>query len=68
MSKCQHEIEAVKRIRERHPNIPQRTLAYKITNPTFSFAEYVDRDDSYRIAASFATNYNRIRRIDGSIK
>ena len=77
--KCQHEIDAVKRIRERHSNVPQRTLASRIiscrgsTSRRFTYEPSFNRsdfDDCRRISynTSYATIYNRIRRIDGSIK
>lgn len=66
MSKNTIEIAAVERIRERNPGIGQRTLTRYITTMDFRMGT-LDFDDSARIYADYATVYNRIRRIDGSI-
>jgi hypothetical protein len=55
----------VKRIRERNPMLAQRTLARLIT--TSMLVDLEDFDDCCRIKSGFATTYNRIRRVDGSI-
>lgn len=62
----QFEIDATKRIRERNPDVPQRTLARKIVDQLFA-DDSEDKTDACRIFATYATTYNRIRRIDGSI-
>lgn len=69
MSKNTVEIEAVERIRERNPMIPQRTLARKIDEADFEMGT-LDHVDSFRVSprTPLPTIYNRIRRIDGSIK
>lgn len=70
--KNQVEIDAVARIRERNPHVPQRTLARQMMHPRFycynGILCEVDVEDCFRAGDNYATIYNRIRRIDGSIK
>jgi len=72
------EIEAIKGIRTRHQFQPQRKLARMIVRAvgTRNSSTYIHEFDQFDMdcvrrigfGASFATTYNRIRRIDGSIK
>jgi hypothetical protein len=66
MSKNTTEIAAVKRIRDRNPGVKQRSLTRHIVSMDFRVGS-LDFDDAARIYADYATVYNRIRRIDGSI-
>lgn len=82
MSKCLYEIEAVQRIRLAYPNTGQRTLARLIVEQQHPERQTVCHhwprmrvitqeviNDCIRLhRCSYATIYNRIRRIDGSIK
>jgi hypothetical protein len=63
------QIEAIQRIRSEYPDMPQRTLARMITMTICpSLVPKSIREDIFRLNKIFSTNYNRIRRIDGSIR
>ena len=64
----QDELDAIRNIRNRHPDIPARTLARRITRSDYTLDDPANTrnwtDVKYAAQATFCTTYSRIRRYD----